>query len=229
MKLYKVRGGTRENFLNKKYNIAIGASLGNKWFTVDNIIKLVKFILPYVKEHLIIYVADTIHAINIEIRSGRSAKGARKKACKMREDLIKAVKGRVSEELSPEEQQHIYYKMWDDLRTDDYQSKLDYLYDKYNTDAGFRKTILNIINGFLAKESRTFSDSDKEKMGTYIIEELPEMLNRFPIEGLKYDANAYPHDTAVTKLAEDIQRKIKFPEIANKIIDSGNRVFLEIR
>ena len=72
MKLYKVRSGEERLVYNKSYNIGVGISLGNKWFSVENILGLIEWSLKYTKDFVIVYVADSIHAINIEVRNRKS-------------------------------------------------------------------------------------------------------------------------------------------------------------
>jgi len=45
MKLYKIRGGTEEELYKRNYNIGVGISLGNKWFSAENILGLVEWSL----------------------------------------------------------------------------------------------------------------------------------------------------------------------------------------
>ena len=68
MELKKIRSGNKDLLINKEYNIGVGISLGNKWFTPENIFGLIEFSLEYTKRRVVVYVADTIHAVNIEIR-----------------------------------------------------------------------------------------------------------------------------------------------------------------
>ncbi|OHA88878.1 MAG: hypothetical protein A3C70_01680 [Candidatus Zambryskibacteria bacterium RIFCSPHIGHO2_02_FULL_43_14] len=65
MKLHKIRTGNREDLEDKKYTLSIGVSLGNKWFTIENIIDLIRWSLPRTKYDLVVYVGDSIHAINL--------------------------------------------------------------------------------------------------------------------------------------------------------------------
>ena len=57
MRLYKVRGGTEEDLNNRHYNIGVGISLGNKWFTPGNIVSLVEWSIRHTKDYVVIYIA----------------------------------------------------------------------------------------------------------------------------------------------------------------------------
>jgi hypothetical protein len=45
MKLYSIRGGTVKELNEKQYQIGVGVSLGNKWFSIENTAELVKWSL----------------------------------------------------------------------------------------------------------------------------------------------------------------------------------------
>ncbi len=92
MQLYRIRGGNEEDLERKKYTIGVGISLGNKWFTVENIVNLTTWALDHTKDKVIIYVADTIHAINIEVRNGISYQESLQKASKQGDKILHEVK-----------------------------------------------------------------------------------------------------------------------------------------
>ena len=99
MQLYKIRGGNKEKLESKQYNIGIGISLGNKWFSVDNIVALTKWALPYTREKVIIYVADSIHAINVEVRNRVTFQSALKKVDKLGSDILEQTRLVLESEL----------------------------------------------------------------------------------------------------------------------------------
>lgn len=229
MEIHTVRGGTKEEFCNGEYNLAVPISLGNRWFTEQSVLELVQFSLPYAKEFLVVYVADTIHAVNIEVRNRRSRNGALRKAKRMGREFLLSVQQTLSANLHVTEKDKVFYKNWDDLLTDDYLKKQKFLYDKYKKDSDFRREIKRLVKNTTSMEEKGFSEEEIEKLGNYIIEELPELLMRVPIDGLQFDANVYPFDNDLLVLVEDIQKGRKFPEIAKEMIDSKNKVFVEVR
>lgn len=229
MQLYKIRSGTEKDLLNRHYNIGVGISLGNRWFTPENIVSLIEWSMNHTKDYVIVYVADLIHAINIEVRNGKNSEKAEEKALRMGEDILEQVKKIVDEKFGTDEKSKIFYANWSDLFTPSFRAKVDFLYEKYNSDAEFKRTIIELVEGFTKNENRNFTEEDKEKLGTYIIEELPEVLARTPIKGMTMDAYAYPYDSELPELIERIQKGEIFPEIKNSIIDTEPKVFLEVR
>jgi tRNA-dependent cyclodipeptide synthase len=229
MEFHSVHGGTKEALLNHEYNIGVGISLGNKWFTIENTLELTKWALGYTRDFVVIYVADSIHAINLEVRNRISYEKASKLANEMGDEFLKDFKEKVDEELSADEKHHIVYAKWDKLITPAYKEKLLYLYGRYTENGSFREAIQAIVKEFTAKERRNFSEQEINRLGDYIVEEFPEVLSRVPIDGYIYDAYAYPFSGSLTKLVEQIQLGTIFPEIRENVMDTEPKIFLEVR
>ena len=128
MQLYNVRGGSTEELYAHKYNIGVGVSLGNKWFTPENIIELVAWSLEYTREYAVVYVADSIHAINIEVRNRRSPASALTKALRLGEEVLQRVQQLSQTRFSVAEQSRIHYARWSDLGTPEFKKQLNFLY-----------------------------------------------------------------------------------------------------
>lgn len=229
MRLYKVRGGTMEKLTNKEYTIGVGISLGNKWFTVENTFELIKWCFQYSKDKIIVYVADSIHSINLEVRNKINYEKALKKADEQGTKTLNEIKSKIEESLSKEEQDKIVYLKWEELRDINYQNKVDYLMSLYNKENHFQNKIHSIVENFTSKEEREFSKKEIHRLGEYIIEELPEIINRVVMKGIRCDAFAYPYDGELAEFAEQLQNGEIFPEIKGKIMDTESKVFLEVR
>lgn len=229
MKLYLVRGGTEKELLEKEYNLGIGISLGNKWFTTENIVELTKWTLSYTKDKVIIYVADSIHAINLEVRNNITFEAAKRNVDRKGMQILEDIKKEVEARFSESEKERIMYLRWNDIVDDEYQKKVTYLYKKYKEDVNFANSINNLVREFTNKEERKFSDSQIERLGNYILEELPECLCRVNMGGIVCDAYVYPHDGPVTILVEKIQKGEIFPEIKENIIDTDPKVLIVVR
>lgn len=229
MKLFKVRGGNADEVYNRRYNIGIGISLGNKWFSLENIMLLVEWSLKYTKEYVVVYVADSIHAINIEVRQHKSKEASQVIADHLGQEILLEVETIAKQKIMSTQQKMIYYAQWDTLRTTEFQSKVSYMYHKYETDSYFHKRIEDLIVTFTENELKHFTPLEIEKLGTYLLEELPELLNRVPINGRVVDAYAYPFDSELLEIVESIQQGNLFPEIKKDIMDTEPKVFLEVR
>lgn len=229
MDLHSIRGGTREALEKRQYNIGIGISLGNKWFTPERIADLIRWALPRTREDVVVYVADTIHAINLSVRSNSMSPSRALRIVKQQgQDLLSAVQKEVATAFSIEESNKIVYRTWDDLSNDAYKKKVAYLYDFYRSNRDFRKYIVDIVQQWTSKESRAFSETELEQLGTYLLEELPELMCRVPMRDRICDAYVYPFDGLVVELTEKLQRGELFPEIRENIMDTKPKVFLEV-
>ncbi len=228
LKLHNIRGGNKTDLEQKKYTIGVGLSLGNKWFTPENIIEEIKWALEYSKDKVVVYVADSIHAINISVRSRRSIESARRIAFREGEELFSKVKEGLKF-LSDEQLNKISFVKWDEIVDGSFTNKLVYLRARYNESGLFQDTIHAIVRNHVSHEDRKFSDDDIHMLGSYIVEELPECANRVPMKGIIVDAYMYPQDNELVAFIERIQKGEVFPEIKEKIMDTEPKVFLEVR
>jgi tRNA-dependent cyclodipeptide synthase len=229
MRLYKVRGGTEKDLYAKQYNIGVGISLGNKWFSTENIVGLVEWSLEHTKEFVVIYVADGIHAINIEVRNRKSPEKAKETALRLGDEILEGVKVLAKSKLTSDQFSKLHFAKWDELFTPAFQEKLDFLNKKYDTDSEFKSAIIELVDSFTSKENRVFSYEDKVKLGSYVIAEFPEILGRTPIKGLVFDAYAYPYDGKLPELVEGIQKGELFLDVRDKVMDTKPKVLLVVR
>lgn len=229
MQLYKIRGGTIEELEGKKYNIGVGISLGNKWFTSENTVEMIRWALAHSKECVVVYVADSIHSINLEIRNRMTKERAKEAADKMGTEFLEKIKTEVEKLFPIDSKERIIYAKWKDLADDRYLKKVSFLYEKYETDPVFRNTVEGFVRGFVSKEQRQFTEVEIHYMGSYLIEEIPELINRVPIKKVICDAFCYPFDGVVSAFAEDLEFGRTFPEIKDNIMDTEPKVFLEVR
>lgn len=134
-----------------------------------------------------------------------------------------------SKAFPPEQLTKIHYARWEELRPPAYQEKVDFLYEKYRNDADFRNFVLSLVEPLLKRGDRTFSYEQKLTLGTYVLEEFPELLCRVPIKGLSFEAFVYPVDNEMSYMVEKIQQSEAFPEIKHGILDTESKVFLNVR
>lgn len=229
MQLFTIRSGSNEELEQKKYNIGVGISLGNKWFTPEHILELVQWSLRYTKEYVVVYVADSIHALNIEARTGKNPSAAKRSALKLGNEILNAVKDNIDTTLNAEDQNKIVYAHWEELLDEHYQKKVAYLYSFFEDNETFKECILSLVKEHTSQEERIFSEEALRKMAQYILEEIPECLARVQIGGILVDAYTYPFDGALTLFIEKLQKGELFPEIKKEILDTEPKVLLVVR
>ena len=229
MNLHKIRGGNKEDLENKKYTLSVGISLGNKWFTTENIIELIKWSLQNTKDNVIVYIGDSIHAINLEVKKRISYEKALAMADQMGNEFLEQLKTEILKLFSPEDVPKIIFAKWNDLVDTSYKNKIDYLYNLYKSNDNFKNILEDISTEAVINGERKYSPEEIHRLGTYIIEELPHQLNRVQIKGFVCDALVYPFDGKITELVEKIQNGEMFPEIKENIMDTEPKVFLEVK
>lgn len=229
MELYRIRGGTEAELQAKAYAIGVGISLGNKWFTSESIVELVKWSLPYSRGPVIVYVADSIHAINEEVRSRITPQRAMGRALRKGEKILGEVKEILDKVLSVEDRGRVVYVTWNEIVDAAYEAKMAWLITHFHQYAPFAERIKTIVRNTVSKEERQFSEEEIDKLAMYILYEMPELLVRVPMKGYECDAFVYPFDGELAELAENIQKGVEFPEIKERIIDTKPKVFLEVR
>ncbi len=229
MKLYNIRGGNIKDLGDKRYTIGVGISLGNKWFTVENIIELVKWSLSYSKDKVIVYVADSIHAINLEVRSRRSYEYSLKKTLTQGDQVLNDIKKKIESSFSVEEKSRVIYVKWNELVDEKYKQKVKFLKFLYEDNLNFQGAIHTLVKSFTSKEERVFSEDNIHRLGDYVIEEFPEIINRVSMREIVCDAYVYPFDGELPELTEKIQKGEIFPEIKKNVMDTEPKVFLEVR
>jgi tRNA-dependent cyclodipeptide synthase len=229
VKLQQIRSGCKEELENKNYNLGIGISLGSTWHTVSNIIQLIKWSLVYTRENVVVYVADSIHAINLEVITGLNQEQARIAANKMGDELVASIQHEVKKQFSNEEIQHIHFAKWNSIETCSYKEKTAYLYSLYETDELFKKFIHASAKHIVLKDARSFSEDEIHRLGCYIIEEMCEIITRVKIGGVVCDALVCPYDSELARLVGKIQQGTVFPEIKSRMIDTLPKVMLVVR
>jgi tRNA-dependent cyclodipeptide synthase len=228
MELINIKGGSEDVLNNKGYIIGVGISLGNKWFSVDNILDSIKWALRFSKKEVVVYVADSIHSINLIVRSRKSQSSALRIALKEGEELFEKIKEKIKE-LDQNDIERLVFVKWDEIVDEKFSDKLSYLRSRYEEKGVFQDAIHKIVRNHTAKEDRYFSDEDIHALGSYIIEELPECLTRVSMKGIVVDAYMYPNDNSIVELVEKIQKGDIFPEIRDRIMDTEPKVLLVVR
>ncbi len=229
MELHRIRAGTKEELESKAYNIGVGISLGNRWFSRDNIIEMVKWSLEYTREIVIVYVADSIHAINEEVRGRMSPQRAMVRSLRKGTEILKDVKESIDQSFSKKDKERIVYVTWNEIIDAKYEQKMAWLIRLFYESPEFADQLKSIVRNGVSKDQRQFDEGDIEKLAMYIVHELPEVLVRVHMKGYECDAYVYPFDGELTEFVEKIQRGEIFPEIKANIIDTKPKVFLEVR
>jgi len=225
-----IRGkATLDEIEAKEFNIYLGISLGNKWFTKEHIREYLVWALKYTKSKISILVADTLHSINYEVRNNLSPEKARDKALKQGDKICEMLK-EIINNFPTEEQKKIIITRWDEIQNIKTHEKTKEIFNKkFKEDPKFKEKLLKIIKTHTKQEN--FSNEKNEKLATYLLNELPELLHGYELNETYYNLYIYPKDSLLSKFIDQIQKNQIFPELHEKIenIDKNTFIQLEIQ
>lgn len=214
MKIATYLNTTENDLQSRKFNIFIGVSLGNKYFSKENIKDYLLWALENTKEKVAVLIPDKIHSVNYEVRSKYSKERAENLAFREGEK-IKDVVENILSEIEPEKRSFVNILKWQSIETGEHKSMVKILHEEFENNKEFRNLILEIVKENIQSEKLT--DSDYEKLATYPIEELPMLVSGIEYDGLVYDLLPYPGISKIDHLAIDLQEGKNFPEITKKL------------
>ena len=214
MKITTYLNTTEEEVFAKKFNIIIGISLGNKYFTKKNVRDYLLWAIENTKERVAILIPDKIHAVNYEVRSGYKNGRAVKRAIQEGEKVAVMVRDILSE-FPPEKQAMVDILKWEEIETEKHKKRVAILNDEYKNNPKFKNTILEIVKEYI--NSDKFSETDYDKLATYPIEELPMLVAGISYNGQDYSLLPYPGLSLIDNLKLGLQEGKLFPEIAEKL------------
>jgi len=225
MKINKILNATVEEIKAKKFNILLGISLGNKFFSEENIKEYILWALENTKEKVVILIPDKIHAINYKVKNKYTEEKAIRRAAKEGEKIVRKIKN-ILDEIAPEKEKIEIIK-WEDIETDDHSKKVKVLKEEFVKNSQFRKQILNIVKENV--QSDKLSDNDYEKLCSYPLEELPFLISGVKYKEIHYDLLPYPGISKIDYLVIDLQEGKTFPEITQKLnIKDKLRVIVDL-
>lgn len=213
---------TQEEVESKQHNFWIGISLGNKYFTKENIKAYIYWALRYAKSDVLVVIGDLIHAINLEVLDSRSPEAALRKALELGDVKFAEVK-QIIDELKPEEQAKVKLARWRDiLHSNYYQENLAIVLAEYKNNPEFRDCIREIVREGRKDRTETIAKLSEERLDRlveYILNELPHFINGVQgyAGGEVYTVLPYPGLSKLDYLFVDIQNKRRFRELANKL------------
>lgn len=212
------------DLLAKKFDIFIGISLGNKYFSHENIKNYLLWALENTKEKVAILIPDKIHSVNYEVKSGYSKERAANLAFREGEK-VKNLCEAIIAEMDEERRAHIKILKWEDIETDEHKNMVAILRRAFEENDNFRNLIIEIVKENIQAEKLT--EIDYVKLAIYPIEELPMLVSGIEYEATRYDLLPYPGVSKIDHLALDLQEGKNFPEITKKLNVSAKLGLIE--
>jgi tRNA-dependent cyclodipeptide synthase len=217
MKIQTYLNTTKEKVEAKEYNIWFGISLGNKYFSKENLEKCIPWLVDHSKDRLLIVIADDIHAINIEIldgfTQGRSANVAQRKGLE-KEKEIKEIISR----LPLEKQSKISVVRWKDIEDIDEKKEIYRIVkEEFLRNEKFKDYVISIVKEYPKAAKQELTNEEYDRLAEYILRELPIYLNGTYYNGVRYLLQPYPGLSKLDTLIMGIQDGTLFPELTRKL------------
>ncbi len=216
-KINSVVGTRSSNIENKEFNIFVPISLGNKWFTKENMKQYILWALKYSKNDIIIVIADKLHQINIEVKDHYNVSKAERKVEKIALRIEQDVKSIISN-FDYQDKRKIKI-----LRCGDIDNQNKYLFIKkeiyfeFENNKDFRNVITDIVSSALLNiKNRKFYEEEISKLSQYVLNELPVFLYGVEYNKHLYNLHPYPFFTKICELVDRIY-KGDFNEFYQKI------------
>lgn len=228
MKIKTIIGATRKEIESKNFNIFVPISLGNKWFTKENIKRYILWALKYSKEDIVVVIADKLHQINIEVKDHYKPERAKRKveriSMKIEIEIMEIV-----ETLRAEEQARIIILRWKNIDQENkYLSMKEEIYSEFHKNKLFREIIVDIVKESVKKlKNRNFNEREILKLSEYVLNELPVFLYGVECNHKLYNLHPYPVFTKICALVNKIQGG-DFPNLYTKI-NKPKGVIVELR
>ncbi|MFC1756576.1 tRNA-dependent cyclodipeptide synthase [Patescibacteria group bacterium] len=214
---------TEQDIKSKKFNIFVGISLGNKYFSKENIRAYLRWALENTKDDVLVLIADTVHAINYEVFDGYSSERALQVTLRKGMEIEKSIE-EIVRSLPKEKQSFIKIGRWDDVKKSQYyKDKIKIFLNEFKQNNQFHDFIIKIVQENLGSRASGLALSKLEKLSSYVLDELPIILNGVEFEGKIYDLHPYPEFSCLDDLLMGLQNGTLFPELS-KILEIKNKV-----
>ncbi len=186
-------GADAEDIYKKKYNIFIGISISNKKLTKEMAFNYLKWAVRNTKEKVAVIIADKLNIVNYEILDKYSRAKSEKRAKKVGDEFEKMFKEAI-ENLSNENKNKVMIYKWSDVEESvNYLKIRSFLEDEYKKDSEFKSAVLYFVRKYMRKKGRVIKDKNKvDKLATYIIGELPTLIQGITLNNIHYGLCIYP-------------------------------------
>ncbi len=216
MKITNYLNATKEKVESREYNLWIGISLGNKYFTSERLRDYITSCLKITREKVLVIVADEPQAINYEVFEGKSHEAALAKAHRKGEDVFRVLEDIVVQ-LSEYDKAKVKIVRWRELaETSWYQERLK-IFKVVFQSKDFKDKLIQIVQMNMGDRLDKIETLQVERLAMYVLEELPIFMGALNFEGYDYDLHLYPGLSLLDNLIIDLQKGKIFPEIAERI------------
>lgn len=208
---------SQEQIDSKKFNIFVWISLWNKYFSIENLEKYIKWALDNTKTDIVVLLADAIHAINYEVFNKYNKDRAARVVFKKSQELQLNIRDIINN-LPLEQRNLVHIVTWDIYRdTDSYKTIFPLIIKEFQNNSIFHSYIWDIVKNNLWDRINKLDQDGIEKLCYYVLDELPILINWLEVNNKIYNLHPYPWLSLLDELWTWIRDWILFPELASKL------------
>ena len=186
----------------KKHTLFLGISLGNRYFTTQNILHYIHWMVENSRSKVGVMIVDEIHAINLEVYDRIPYDEALKRALELGVKVETELKEAIHEHQLKE---RVHLFRWRDIKDEKYFEQLGVLEEAFNENSTFREAIIRYVKTGIGPERRKILvEGDVERLSRYLLEEVAACINGIRVMESVYTAFPYP-GKGVSQLFYDIQ------------------------
>ena len=164
-------GVSKESILNKEHNLWVGFSFGNKWFTKENLERLINFELKYTNRSLLILIPSRLYATNLRYVDKLSRAESLKRAFEAGDKQFLEVQN-IKAGLGAEAQKKVIVAKYDDVLTSQCIAQRGILLREFSKQQEFYNLVMEIAFEMLELRSRTTSKDRAESVALFVLQEL---------------------------------------------------------
>ena len=204
----------------KNSEIFLGFSLGNKYFSEQNIEKYILTAYKHTKSSILIIIPDELHAVNYEVRNKYKRKRALKVSLRKGMDMINTI-NKIISKINNIKNINIYILRWKQIQENqEYNQLREKINKEFNENIIFKQKIIQVVKDNIKKDA--YMIYQIEKLASYVLGELPILLQGFSYKNLNYTMHLYYKSSKLHELVSDIMQDSYYIEKFN--LEIGKRV-----
>lgn len=223
MRIARYLNATPEQVETRAFNIWIGCSLGNSYFTERHLAAYIRWALTHTREDVLIAIPDRIYAINLEVLDYYSPERAIRTAIKRGDKRVRVIEEIVAT-LPDTQQPLVKIARWHELEQSKYHEyRTQLIFEEFKKKGEFYDRVLAIVKANPKVKERNPSQEGLERLAEYVLYELPVFLNGATHgagtgdSDKSYTLIMYPGFGLFDELCDGLQKHTLFPELSGKL------------
>lgn len=215
-------GADTKEIYGKRFNVFIGISISNKKITSEMASNYLKWGVKNTKNKVAVVIADKLNLVNYEILDKYSKNKSLRRMQKVSNNFENLFLREIKK-LPKEDQSKIRIYKWSEIeKSENYEKVRSFLEKEFRKDFEFKSSVLYFIRKYMRKKGRVIEDPKKiDKLASYIIGELPTLLQGIKIDKINYNLCIYPtyFSSGMSQFVMDIHNEeLKIGKKLKKII-----------